>query len=78
MLLHAGLLTVCVVRARKWTHRDAASLGRMAFWRAILMDALWCGLVAVPLGLALAALLPDPGFAAIRFGNIVVSLTGST
>ena len=67
-IYHAVLVAVCAARARAWLRRDPASLGGVAFWRALAGDALWCGATAVLVAVVLATALPDPPFAAMRFG----------
>lgn len=67
-LFHTALIMVCVLRARGWLRRDARSLNAVGFWRAAVGDALFFGTTALLLAVSLSTLLPDSGFAVIRFG----------
>jgi predicted MPP superfamily phosphohydrolase len=64
---HGALVAVCVLRARRWRRREALAMNRGGFWRWVLGDLLSCGTAAFLLAFPLAAPLPDPPFAVIRF-----------
>ncbi len=64
---HGVLVAVCVLRARGWVRRDASSLNPSGFWRSVVGDVVSCGTTALLLAFPLAASLPDPPFAVIRF-----------
>lgn len=76
LAFHVPIAVLCVFLGRRWGRGALAPPPTAFWWRALLVDALLLSLAVLAWGSLTAALLPDSGFALLRF--VCQALFGET